>query len=70
MNAHRLKGAVRYFSSSQAFDAAYRLENMGKEGTLEDAEDAFSTLQGEIAKLMPVLVNYLRRGDAAGTTFL
>ncbi len=66
MNAHRLKGAVRYFSSSKAFEAAYRLENMGKEGALEGVEDAFAALQVEITKLMPILINYLRRGDGPG----
>ena len=62
LNSHRLKGAVRYFSSSGAYQAAYRLEVMGEQGNLDKAEEAFSALEGEIERLMPILVDYVRGG--------
>jgi hypothetical protein len=34
---------------------------MGKEGDLKNAAEVFSALQAEIAKLMPILVNYIAR---------
>jgi PAS domain S-box-containing protein len=54
--AHTLKGSVSNFAAKGAFDAAHRLENMGRRGDLNDAEEAFDDLEQEIERLKPALV--------------
>jgi two-component system sensor histidine kinase/response regulator len=49
--AHSLKGSVGNFGAERAFKAAYRLEVMGREGSLEEAALAFAELQNELGKL-------------------
>ena len=58
--AHMLKGSVRYFTTSRAFEHAYQLEVMGREGDLENVPAAFSALEKEIDWLMPFLSDYLK----------
>ncbi len=53
--AHSLKGSVANFASPVAYEAASRLETMGRERDLTNAEDAFQTLQSEINSLVPSL---------------
>jgi CheY-like chemotaxis protein/HPt (histidine-containing phosphotransfer) domain-containing protein len=53
--AHSLKGSVSNFSAPAAYNAALRLETMGHECDLTNAEEAFQTLQAEIGSLMPYL---------------
>ena len=49
--AHGLKGSVANFGAERAFNAAYRLEVMGREGNLAQAAPAFAELQNELGKL-------------------
>jgi CheY-like chemotaxis protein len=49
--AHTVKGAVGNFASPRAIETAQRLEIMGKEGHLEDAEKAFAELAETIERL-------------------
>ncbi len=49
--AHSLKGSVGNFGAKRAFEAAYRLEFMGKEGRLAGAEGALSELEQELKDL-------------------
>ncbi|MBW1897130.1 MAG: response regulator, partial [Deltaproteobacteria bacterium] len=49
--AHSLKGSVANFGAKRAFDAAYRLEKMGREGQLTAAEIAELELEKELAAL-------------------
>jgi len=63
--AHTLKGSIRYFSPGLAFEQAYRLEMMGEEGNLDDAEETFAALEQEIRRLTPALEDYVRP-DRAG----
>ena len=59
--AHTLKGSMRYFGGSQAFDRAFELEKMGQDGNLENAGAAFAALETEImARLAPALLDYLK----------
>jgi HPt (histidine-containing phosphotransfer) domain-containing protein len=53
--AHSLKGSVANFSAKRAFDAAYKLEVIGKEGKLEGAGAALSDLEKEMRDLEAVL---------------
>ncbi len=54
--AHALKGSVGNFSAKPAADAALRLEVMGREGNLAEAEAAFAVLEKEIERLKSALV--------------
>jgi len=56
--AHTLKGSIRYFGQSLAYRRAYRLEEMGRDGRLEGAGEILMALEGEIARLTPVLLHY------------
>lgn len=54
--AHTLKGAVANFAAQSAVDAAWTLEQMGRAGELATSEKAWTTLDAEIARLIPALV--------------
>ena len=49
--AHTLKGSVGNFARKSAFAAAQRLEIMGRDGNLDNAGEAFRTLESELARL-------------------
>jgi HPt (histidine-containing phosphotransfer) domain-containing protein len=49
--AHSLKGSAGDIVAPQAFDAARTLEQMAREGKLEDARPALATLQGALDRL-------------------
>ena len=53
--AHSLKGSVANFAAKEAFEAAYRLEVLGQEGNLGDAEEAFADLDTKIKELKEAL---------------
>ncbi|MBW2343859.1 MAG: Hpt domain-containing protein [Deltaproteobacteria bacterium] len=46
--AHSLKGSVANFAAKRTYDAAYRLEVLGREGNLEEANEALGDLEKEI----------------------
>jgi len=49
--AHSLKGAIGYFGATAVEDLIQELEEMGKNRTLEEAEDLFHKLQQQMALL-------------------
>lgn len=53
--AHTLKGSVGNFGAERAFQAALRLERMGRVNDLLGVEEAFATLEAEIVRLQPAL---------------
>jgi CheY-like chemotaxis protein/HPt (histidine-containing phosphotransfer) domain-containing protein len=53
--AHRIKGAVGTFGARAAVEAALRLETMGREGDLTQAEAAYAALEAGIQRLKPAL---------------
>ena len=55
--AHELKGSVGSFSARPAFDAAMRLEDLGRDGSLSEAEPVYTKLEKEIQRLKSVLAN-------------
>jgi CheY-like chemotaxis protein len=55
--AHKLKGSVANFAARAAYDAAFRLEVMGREGHLEKAAEALERLESALAELRPVLLS-------------
>ena len=58
--AHTLKGATRYFGAAHASEMALQLETMGKKGELTHAQNALIDMEREMARLTPVLINYMR----------
>jgi HPt (histidine-containing phosphotransfer) domain-containing protein len=53
--AHTLKGAVGAFGPSESFDAAFRLEKLGRGGDLTGVEAAFAELEQVLNRLIPEL---------------
>jgi len=58
--AHTLKGSTRYFGAAQAAEIALQLERMGARGQLAHARDSLVDVEREMARLTPLLVDYLR----------
>ena len=54
--AHKLKGTVANFSARATYDAALRLEVMGREGHIEEAREALTALDAALGELGPVLI--------------
>ena len=50
--AHSLKGAVGNFGAKEAYEAAYRLEKLGKEGEMATAEEELSNLERALNELV------------------
>ena len=62
--AHALKSTLGFFGATTASDAAAVLEEMGRNGNLEGAEETLTSLQRDMARLIPVLADYVRQGNA------
>lgn len=54
-SAHKLKGAIANFAEDAAFDAAFKLEIMGKENRFVGIEDTYDTLVKEVTCLANTL---------------
>jgi HPt (histidine-containing phosphotransfer) domain-containing protein len=63
--AHILKGSIRYFGAEPIFERLFRLERMGRDEDLEEAEELFEGLKGEMGQFESMLRDYLHREDAA-----
>jgi PAS domain S-box-containing protein len=57
ITAHSLKGAIDNFAAQDAYQAALRLEMLGRNGNLAEAEQACSTLQKEMDRLLPAVAH-------------
>ncbi len=53
--AHKLKGSVANFEENAAFEAALKLEMMGRENRLDGVKDAYDILVKEVAYLANAL---------------
>ena len=58
--AHTIKGSMRYFKAELVFERAHGLEQLGQEKTLDGAEEIFLLLRQELAKLHPILLDYVQ----------
>ncbi len=58
--AHTIKGSMRYFKAESVFERAHGLEQLGQEKTLDGAEEIFLLLRQELAKLHPILLDYVQ----------
>jgi two-component system sensor histidine kinase/response regulator len=56
--AHSLKGSVGNFSAQPAFDAALKLEAIGRGGNLSEAEQAFAELENEINRFASAIEKF------------
>ncbi len=54
-SAHKLKGAVANFEEKAAFEAALKIEMMGKENKLDGIEEAYDILVKEVECLVDAL---------------
>jgi CheY-like chemotaxis protein len=59
--AHKMKGSVANFAASATYDAALRLEVMGRAGHLEQASEALEQLESALEELKPALANLASR---------
>jgi len=64
--AHSLKGSVGNFNAKGAFEAALKLENMGREKDLEDALAVYGSLESEIERFKSCLACLLKKGENEG----
>ena len=53
--AHTLKGSLGNFCAEPAFQAAYRLEQIGRSGEMASLDEAFASLEAELGRLQPAL---------------
>jgi two-component system, sensor histidine kinase and response regulator len=53
--AHSLKGAVSTFAAQAAFDAALKLERLGRAGELEESQKVYAALESQIQRLRVAL---------------
>jgi len=58
--AHTLKGSTRYFGANQVSELALRLETMGASSSLAQARETLADVEREMARLTPLLVDYMR----------
>jgi HPt (histidine-containing phosphotransfer) domain-containing protein len=58
-SAHTLKGSVGNFGAEAAFDAALRLEKIGRSRELRGAEEALGVLEREMERVRPALKSLL-----------
>jgi len=65
MATHTLKGSLRYFGKTAAFDEVLRLETMGKEGNLADAGASLAALEPAILRMIEALQDYQEKHPLA-----
>ena len=56
--AHKLKGSVGNFAAQPTFEAALRLEVLGRDGNLSEAEPVYIELEREIQRLKSAMVHW------------
>jgi len=61
--AHGLKGAVANLKAEPAREAARRLEELGRSGSIDEADRALEHLESEIKRLRAALTEMLEEGD-------
>jgi CheY-like chemotaxis protein len=64
--AHKLKGAIRYFGDTSAFNHAFDLEMIGQEGNVSRADETVGDLEKEMAHFTIVLTEFVQRDNTPG----
>jgi HPt (histidine-containing phosphotransfer) domain-containing protein len=62
--AHSLKGSVGNFGAKTTLEKSLQLENMGRQGQLEQAQATFNALVRSIDQLVPALTELLPKKAA------
>ncbi|HUY87714.1 MAG TPA: Hpt domain-containing protein [Pirellulales bacterium] len=62
--AHTLKGSIGVFKDLAAYEAALRMENIGRDADWPPAEDAWQNLNAEVARLLTVVAAFAGREAA------
>ncbi len=65
--AHKLKGSMGSFGATPASEAALRLEIMGRNCELAQAEEASAELEHEVARLREALTTFTEEGAACAS---
>jgi CheY-like chemotaxis protein len=60
LNAHTLKGSIRYFGDTPGFRLAYRLEQIGESGTTQGAAEVLAELDASLERLLTLATEYSR----------
>jgi PAS domain S-box-containing protein len=61
--AHTVKGSMRYFGAQRAYDVAYEIECLGRQGKVAGADQLLRRLEHEIALLTPALAAFAASGQ-------
>ena len=64
--AHTLKGSLRYFGASEAFELAYVLECLGRDAKFEAAPGLLAQVEGKLQQIEPELRSFLDTGEFTG----
>jgi CheY-like chemotaxis protein/HPt (histidine-containing phosphotransfer) domain-containing protein len=62
-SAHTLKGSAAIFGAQQVFDAAMRLEMMGRENNFESAAQGLASLESRASRLVEIFKSHVARPD-------
>jgi CheY-like chemotaxis protein len=65
--AHSMKGSIGTFAAQKAYETARRLEEIGREGRLQDAERVYASLEAEIDRLRPEMESLASSGTSANS---
>jgi CheY-like chemotaxis protein len=57
--AHNIKGSTGHFGARAAFEAAQKLEMVGRSGILTGADEASANLEAELQQLQPALTEFV-----------
>jgi HPt (histidine-containing phosphotransfer) domain-containing protein len=60
ISAHTLKGALRYFGDTRAYQAAFYLENLAREGSFSTAAETLRQLDPAVAEVVRCMQDRLR----------
>ena len=63
--AHALKGSIGNFDPGVTFEAAHRLELLGREGDLSGVDDAWVDLRDAVARFRPALSDLVCLGGGS-----
>lgn len=61
--AHTLKGSLRYFGATKAFDIAHELECVGRDERFSEANELLVDVEAELDQIKPELLRYLETGE-------
>ncbi len=65
--AHTLKGSTRYFGATRVSEMALQIETMGARADFTHAGEALRNVEREMARLTPLLVDYMRGRTAVSS---